>query len=152
LEKPFVLLADDNDATCTLISALLRNDFTCEVAHDGREAISRLRQRRYAVVILDLALPVADGFAVLEALRSEQPDLLRRVLVVTAPPSRRDLARVRKYAVAGVLPKPFEVDVLVGVVRELADGGEGQRSPGGPLLSGGMLLVLADLLQARLIT
>ena len=152
MEKPFVLLADENDATCTLICALLRNDFTCEVARDGREAIERLRKRRYAVVILDLVLPVEDGFAVLESLGTEQPDALRRVLVVTAALSRRELSRVRQYAVAGILAKPFEVDVLVSAVRELAEGGDGQRSPNGPLLSGGMLLLLADLLQARLIT
>src|SRR4051812_6256142 len=47
VEKPYVLLADDNEATCTLLTALLHRDFNVEAAFDGRETIERLRTRRY---------------------------------------------------------------------------------------------------------
>jgi DNA-binding NarL/FixJ family response regulator len=91
-------------------------------------------------------MPVADGFAVLDYLQQEQPDVLRRVLVVTAALGQREVRRVREYPVAGILAKPFEVDVLVDAVRDLA-AGERLRLPKGPLLSGGVLLLLADLLR-----
>jgi putative two-component system response regulator len=148
LEKPLVLLADDNDATCTLIIAVLQRDFAVEVAHDGHEAIEKLKGRQYAAILLDLLMPVADGYVVLDYLRSESPSTLSRVVVVTAAVAPRELERVRGYAIRGLVRKPFEVDMLQAAVRECA--GLGGESPlRGPLLAGGMLLMLAaaDLLR-----
>src|SRR6476659_559018 len=53
VEKPHVLLADDNEATCTLLTALLQREFEVAIATDGNEAIERLRTRRYAALLLD---------------------------------------------------------------------------------------------------
>ena len=112
MEKPVVLLADDNEATCTLILALLRSDFVVEIVNDGGEAIERLKRRQYAAILLDLLMPGVDGYAVLDYLATDHPGLLERVLVVTASLSPREMQRVREYPVCGVVAKPFEVDVL----------------------------------------
>jgi CheY-like chemotaxis protein len=146
VEKPLVLLADDNEATCTLIQALLRSDFVVDVASDGREAIDKLKSRHYAAILLDLLMPVADGYAVLDHLTAERPDLLRRVLVVTASLSPRELQRVREYSIRAVIAKPFEVSVLQNAVRECASF-RGEPFLAAPFLSGGMILLLADLLR-----
>jgi CheY-like chemotaxis protein len=144
--KPFVLLADDNEATCTLIQALLQNEFVVEVAGDGHEAVEKLKRRQYAAILLDLLMPVVDGYAVLDHLADERPDLLRRVIVVTASVSARQLARLRQYPVREVISKPFEVDVLQYAVRQCAGVG-GDPFLRAPLITGGMLLLLADLLR-----
>jgi CheY-like chemotaxis protein len=146
VEKPFVLLADDNEATCTLIRALLQNEFAVEIASDGHEAIDKVKRRPYAAILLDLLMPIADGYTVLDFLKSERPELLRRVLVVTAAVSPRDLKRVSDYPISGVVAKPFEVDVLQGAVRRCAHD-QGQSDLSTPLMSGSMLLLLADLLR-----
>lgn len=147
MEKPLVLLADDNDATCTLIAAVLQRDFAVEVVHDGLEAIEKLRSRQYAAILLDLRMPVADGYAVLDHLRSDSPSLLSRVIVVTASLAPREMQRLSDYSVRGVIRKPFEVEALQAAVRQCA--GMGGESPlRGPLLAGGILLMLAaDLLR-----
>lgn len=146
MEKPFVLLADDNEATCTLITALLRHDFAVDVATDGGEAVEKLKHRQYAAVVLDLLMPYLDGYAVLDFLKEERPDLLRRVVVVTASLSAAQMHRVRQYEIFGVIPKPFEVDVLQSTVVEAA---AGVTSPPLhiPLLSGGMIFLLQELLK-----
>lgn len=141
-----MLLADDNEATCTLITALLQSDFVVEVVSDGNEAIEKLKHRRYAVILLDLLMPVVDGYAVLEFLRAEHPALLSRVLVVTAALGRREMQRVSSYNVCGVVAKPFEVDALFNAVRQCA-GDSGEPPIRGPLISGGMLLLLAEVLK-----
>ena len=147
MEKPRVLLADDNEATCTLITALLQREFAVDVANDGYEAIEKLKSRQYAAILLDLLMPVIDGFAVLEHLQRENPEMLARVLVVTAALAPRELTRVRAYPIHGLLPKPFEVEMLQIAVRECA-GLRGESTLRGPLLAGGMLLMLAaDLLR-----
>lgn len=145
MEKPFVLLAEDNEATCTLLTALLRSDFVVEIAIDGIEAIERLKSRQYAVILLDLLMPGRDGFAVLEFLSQERPGLLPRVLVVTASLSPRDLQRVRSYPVCALVSKPFEVDSLMAAVRQCTGASDAPQGQG-PLLAGSMILMLADLL------
>ena len=146
MEKPFVLIADDNEATCTLLIALLRNDFTVEIAHDGAEAIAKLTNRRYAAVLLDLLMPRSDGYDVLDFVQAQRPDMLSRVLVVTASLTERQLQRVRSYPICGVVAKPFDVEVLLAKVKVCAgvNGTDGTR---GALLSTGVILLLADLLR-----
>ncbi|HEX2060361.1 MAG TPA: response regulator [Thermoanaerobaculia bacterium] len=148
MEKPFVLLADDNESTCTLIMALLQSDFIVDVATDGQEAIEKLRSRRYAAVLLDLLMPVVDGYGVLDFLREESPEMLRRVLIVTASLSPREMERVHKYDICGVIAKPFEVDSLFAAVRQCAGEG-GPPFMRGPLLSSGMILLLAEMFVRR---
>jgi CheY-like chemotaxis protein len=146
LEKPFVLIADDNDATCTLIMALLRRDYQVETARDGMEAIARLKRRRYAVVILDLLMPMVDGYAVLDFLRAEDPEALGRVLVLTASLAPREMQRVSEYSVCNVIAKPFEVDLLTAEVRKCATGSNDDDADPklrGTLIATGMLLLLA---------
>ena len=150
VEKPHVLLADDNEATRTLLTALLHRDFDVDIATDGNEAIERLRTRRYAALLLDLRMPFADGFAVLDFLKEQQPQMLRNVLVVTAALSRADLQRAENYGICAVVAKPFDIDILLATVRECASPDEGSGL--GPVLcsSGPMILLIADLLRQRL--
>jgi putative two-component system response regulator len=147
VQKPFVLVADDNEATCTLITALLHHDFVVETASDGTAAIARLKSRQYAAVILDLLMPVADGYAVLDFLRMHRDDLLPRIIVITASVGRREMERVASYGVHRVMPKPFEVDALHATVKEIAGSTDAFNAGGGALISTGMILMLADLLR-----
>ena len=146
MEKPFVLLADDNEATCTLIAALLASDFVVDVAADGGEAIEKLKKREYAAILVDLLMPVVDGYAVLDDIRDQRPDLLRRTIIVTASLSARQMQRVREYDVYAIVAKPFEVDVLQSVVHEAA-GGTAAPPFGAPLLSSGVIFLIGELLR-----
>jgi putative two-component system response regulator len=150
VEKPSVLLADDNEATCTLITALLHRDFNVEIALDGREAIERLRTRRYAALLLDLRMPQMDGFAVLDFLNETQPKVLANVLIVTAALTKREMERAGSYGVCAIIPKPFEVETLLAAVKKCASLDE--DSTLGPILcsSGPVIFLLADLLRQRL--
>src|SRR5258706_9881280 len=112
LQKPRVLLIDDNEATCTVITALLHRDFAVEVAGDGNEAVEKLRVSQYAAIILDLRMPEADGFFVLEFLEQHDPRRLRSVLVVTAALTPTETARAKAYQVCAVIGKPFDVEAL----------------------------------------
>lgn len=149
MEKPFVLVAEDNEATRTLIAALLQREFTLDAAGDGAEAIEKLKIRHYAAVLLDLVMPGTDGYAVLDFLAAERPALMSRVIVLTAAISPQHLDRVRQYPVCGVIAKPFEVETLQAAVRACCGEGEGQ-SPRGAYISGGVIFLIADLLRANL--
>ncbi|HWW61468.1 MAG TPA: response regulator [Thermoanaerobaculia bacterium] len=143
-EKPYVLLVDDNEATCTLVRAILQRDFTVEIARDGMEAIDTLRTKQYAAVLLDLWMPQLDGYAVLEFLKSTKPAVLSRVLILTASLAASELERVRAYNVCGIIAKPFDVEALLGAVKDCV-GDDGGYPP--LFVSGGMILLLADWLR-----
>jgi CheY-like chemotaxis protein len=102
-----------------LIHAILRRDFVVDVANDGREAIAKLGNRQYAVILVDLLMPIVDGFGVLDYLQQNDTQSLARVIVITAS-SRREMERAGTYAVRCVIAKPFEVGVLLAAVKECA--------------------------------
>jgi putative two-component system response regulator len=145
-DRRMVLLVDDDEPTCTLITALLQKDFLIEVATDGLEAIEKLRVKTYSAIILDLLMPHVDGYAVLDFLKENNPAMLPSVLVVTAALTRADMNRVREYPVCGVVGKPFELDALLNGVKQCA----GPAASRGKFLTSGMILLLADFLRNRM--
>ncbi|HKO54755.1 MAG TPA: response regulator [Thermoanaerobaculia bacterium] len=149
VEKPLVLLVDDNEATCTLVTALLQREFVVEVASDGTEAIEYLKTKNYASIVLDLLMPGLDGYGVLEFLQANTPEMLRRVLILTAALSDRELTRVKRFDVCGVVAKPFEIETLLGAVRACA--GLNDKPLGRYFFSNGMILLLAEVLRQRLV-
>jgi two-component system response regulator PilR (NtrC family) len=149
VEKPYVLLVDDNEATCTLVTALLQREFIVEVASEGTEAIERMKTKNYASILLDLRMPGLDGYGVLEYLEASTPDMLRRVLILTAALTERELARVKRFEVCGIVAKPFEVETLLGAVRSCA--GVDEKPLGRYFFSNGMILLLAEVLRQRLV-
>jgi CheY-like chemotaxis protein len=150
IEKPYVLIVDDDEATCTLIAAILRRDFAVECATDALEAIEKLRTSNYAVVVLDLRMPQSDGFAVLDHVKATKPDTLRNVLVVTALLTPNEIDRARAYGICEIISKPFDVDALLEAVRQCAGDGDGGRLGNVFCSSTPMILLLADLLRQRL--
>jgi CheY-like chemotaxis protein len=144
-DKPRVLLVDDNEATCTLVTALLHREFDVQVATDGLEALERIRTNAYAAILLDLRMPILDGFAVLDQVREQQPELLKRIVIMTAAVSDRELERVAQYAICNVVRKPFEVETLLAAVKSCADTGPSLHG----MLSSGVILLIAEMLQRR---
>ena len=148
MEKAPVLLVDDNEATCTLITALLQRDFDVEAVNDGIDAVEKLKTNNYAAVLLDLRMPQLDGYGVLDFLKANRPTVLRSVIVLTASLGQREMARVHGYDICAVVAKPFEVESLLALVKQCA--GTEPRSLGGTFLSSGVIMLIADLLRQRL--
>jgi CheY-like chemotaxis protein len=102
---------------------LTQEDFEIDSAHDGLEAIRKLRSNRYSVVVCDLMMPGLSGFGVLEYIQAEQPDAIRSVVVMT---SRKvdETNRICNHDFTGrILRKPFkERDLKAAVQRALKAG------------------------------
>jgi CheY-like chemotaxis protein len=149
VEKPFVLLVDDNEATCTLITAVLQKEFATEIANDGNEAIEKLKTKQYAAILLDIRMPLLDGYGVLDYLQENRPGALRSVIIVTAALANRELSRVKQYDVFGLIPKPFDVEELLAAVKQCT-AADGNLPFGSTFFGSTMMLLLADLIQKRL--
>ncbi|HET7437669.1 MAG TPA: response regulator [Thermoanaerobaculia bacterium] len=118
LKQARVLLADDDQAIRQLVTTIVRRErVEIDAAADGIEAIERLREREYPVILLDLMMPRMDGFGVIDWLAKNPPLVKPVVLVVSAYADQR-FKQVDPQIVAGVLRKPFEVGELGNIVRD----------------------------------
>jgi CheY-like chemotaxis protein len=119
-----VLVVDDDVAIRILIARLLSRTFEVDSARDGAEAIEKIQENDYAVIILDLMMPRIDGLGVVNYLREHAPEKLKRVIVVTA----FGAAAQQKVApeIEHFLGKPFDVAELL---REVIECGGGTPEP-----------------------
>jgi CheY-like chemotaxis protein len=112
-----VLVADDDQSIRQLVCTILqREGLQVDCAADGQEAIEKLEQHDYAVVLLDLMMPRVDGFGVAAYLKENPPANKPVVLVVSAYADQK-FKEVDPDVVAGVLRKPFEVANIGSLVR-----------------------------------
>ena len=112
-----VLVADDDQAIRQLVCTIVqREGLGVDAAEDGAEAIEKLRDHDYAVILLDLMMPRVDGFGVVEYLRNNPPAHKPVILVISAYADQR-FQQVDPNIVGGVLRKPFEVADLGSLVR-----------------------------------
>jgi len=112
-----VLVADDDPSIRQLLCTIVRREhLDVDCVSDGQEAIDRLREHDYTVILLDLMMPRVDGFGVIEYLRHHPPKNKPVVLVITAYADQR-FKKVDPNIVAGVIRKPFEISELGDIVR-----------------------------------
>ena len=114
--KPRILIVeDDPDALLMLRVNLEMVGFETSLAADGGTATRRAAAERPDVVLLDLMLPVLDGWAVLAELGSA-PDA-PPVVVCSARAMPRDRRRAHEMGAAAFVAKPFNVDDLIESLR-----------------------------------
>lgn len=114
--KPRLLIVDDEpDVLLTLRMILEAEGFDASLAADGETALRRIDEEHPDLVVLDIMMPVLDGWFVLAELagRRHRP----RVVVCSAKSSDVDRARARELGADEYVTKPFEPDHLVTVIR-----------------------------------
>ncbi|HEX3582578.1 MAG TPA: response regulator [Thermoanaerobaculia bacterium] len=120
MEKPRALVVDDDDPIRALLVNLVEHlDFAVDSARDGAEAIERLDDDGYDVVLLDLMMPRVDGWAVLDHMTLADPDRLRHTIVASAVPLV-EIAKRMNAPVFTVHPKPFDINQLIADIRAAA--------------------------------
>jgi CheY-like chemotaxis protein len=111
------MIVEDEPAIRGLVSRTLEDEkYRVETAADGIEALENVREQQPDAIILDLALPVVDGWAVIDALDADDRHGKIPVIVVSA---RQRYANVGERGVHAFLSKPFELDTLLAVLEDL---------------------------------
>ena len=96
-----------------MLTILQRNGMVVDTAKNGVEALERLGEYRYALMLLDLMMPVMSGWEVLDRLAKDDPSRRPLVLVFTAGSEPREASA---ELVIGNIRKPFDVDLLLDIV------------------------------------
>ena len=120
-DVPFALIADDDPVSRRIVQAILKNaGFATGFASNGEEVLAAVTKRKPRVVVLDLMMPVQDGFTTLIKLRADPEMTDVAVVMLTARSNDNDERRCRAAGAADFLVKPFDPDRLAARVRELA--------------------------------
>lgn len=101
----------------SLVRGVEREGHAVAAATNGREALEALRRGPFDIVLLDLLMPVLDGFAVLEEMSTDGGLRDVPVLVISAVDDVTSIARAIELGAVDVLPKPFEPVLLRARLR-----------------------------------
>jgi CheY-like chemotaxis protein len=113
---PILIVEDDDDVRTTMRDVVMDEGYTVVEAANGAEALAYLRANpRPCLVLLDLMMPVCNGFEFLDRVRDDSRLKTLPVLVVSA--ARDRLSSAASDAVVGVLAKPVELETLLEVIQ-----------------------------------
>jgi DNA-binding NarL/FixJ family response regulator len=121
-----VLIADDEPLFAQALEVMLSSDGRIEVvgrAADGSQAVALARRLEPDVVLMDLSMPVLDGFGATEQIAGGPGDV--RVLVLTGSEDPADVAKARRAGATGYLTKDQIAEALVDAI--LVAGARGSR-------------------------
>ena len=114
-ETPHLVLADDDETVRNLLTMQAeRGGFTVQSGENGAEALDLVTDET-DVVLLDLQMPVLDGFGALERLAREHPEV--PAVVLTSVDEAAEAVKAMKLGALDYLTKPFDPDELLAVLR-----------------------------------
>lgn len=118
---PLVLIVEDDRSTRALYCDVLnQSGFRTADAHNGYQALAKVRELQPAAVITDLAVPGMDGFEFCRALRQDPATSAIPILAVTGHSEYLDQPdRFRQAGILQVLTKPCSPDALVEALRQV---------------------------------
>lgn len=121
VERPRVLVVEDEQPLRELIVLTLSEEFDCEEVADGESALERLRASPPQLLVLDSMLPGRSGIDVLREMRADPQLRDVPVLMLSAWQSSEDVDSAIDAGANSFLGKPFRVEELVSVAHELAE-------------------------------
>jgi len=134
-----VLLIEDDSELCLLMTDYFdQHGFRVESVHDGRSGLARGLEGGYDLIILDVMLPVLDGFEVLRQLRKR---VATPVIMLTARTGQPDRIAGLNAGADDYLPKPFGPEELLARMRAvLRRTGKGEQAEPQVVEAGGVKL------------
>nr|WP_310789346.1 ATP-binding protein [uncultured Alistipes sp.] len=116
-DKLTVLIAEDDDSNYRLFETILRHDYRLVHAWNGKEAVELFEQYRPHLVLMDLNMPVMDGYEATREIRKISSDV--PVLAVTAFAFASDEQKVMQNGFDGYMPKPINAKQLKGQILDM---------------------------------
>ena len=106
--QPVILVLDDIPTNIVLVKALLKSkNYEVISARTGTEALALAEERQPDVILLDIMMPVMDGYEVLARLRSNEKTKDLKVIMLSALASEEDITKSVELGADGYLTKPL---------------------------------------------
>ena len=129
IEKPqYVLVVDDQEINRDILGMILEDDYEVIYAENGLDAVNKIRENRerLSAVLLDLLMPVMDGFSVLSIVHNDEDLKSIPVIVLTADKSAE--LKALQMGAADFIKKPFDThEVIRARVSRMVELSEGRQ-------------------------
>lgn len=123
-----ILIVEDDSRLLTQLDSLLQqNGYSVDLADDGAKALFLLNEHPYDLAIIDIGLPIIDGFAVIQKARKNQ--VTCPILILTARDRWQEKVEGLDAGADDYLTKPFQNEELLARVKALIRRAAGQASP-----------------------
>ncbi len=113
-KRKILLVEDEVVLREALHDWLVADGYEVEVAESGEEALGRIKNEEFGVIVLDLRLPGIDGLRVFEEARDVKPEI--KGVIITAYPSKETLTKAKEIGLLDYLPKPFNIEDLEKII------------------------------------
>ncbi len=122
IQKPKMLIVEDKAVNRYVLKSIFEEDYEIAECADGRAAIELLEEERDAVsvVLLDIVMPVCDGFAVLKYMKKTALDTVP-VILISSNVDDNNIQKAYEYDVVDYIQKPFQEDVVRQRVQRVVD-------------------------------
>ena len=107
-----ILVVDDTEFNRELLAQLLEDDFDLVVAEDGAEALEKIEQEKPDLVLMDLGLPIMDGWEATRRIKANEAQKHIPVIAVTSHAMIGEESKAREAGCDGYLPKPIDEEEL----------------------------------------
>jgi DNA-binding NtrC family response regulator len=104
-DKPILIVDDEKNIRLTLSRSLEVLGVETDSAEDGKEALVKLREKEFGLILLDIRMPGVDGMEVLRQVRENRPDI--RIIVLTAYGTIELAVEAMKLGAVDFIQKPF---------------------------------------------
>ena len=127
-----VLLVEDNDINRLYANSILKTwDCNIELAENGYVAVEKIKNNVFDIILMDVQMPVMDGYEATKAIRSgEPPKSLVPIIALTANATRKDIEKCLSAGMNDCVPKPFTPEDLFRVL--LKHSGNKSKMPRSP--------------------
>jgi signal transduction histidine kinase/ActR/RegA family two-component response regulator len=117
-----ILLAEDSEDNVLLIKTYLeRYQVELDLAPNGAEAVEKFKTTQYDLVLMDMQMPVMDGYTAVETIRKIEQDMSKGhtpIYALTAYAFRSDKERSQRVGCDGHISKPVSKELLVGTIKD----------------------------------
>jgi hypothetical protein len=117
--RKILIVDDEPNIVMSLEYTFKKNNYEVFIARDGQEALDILKVQQPDIIILDVMMPMVDGFATLEQIKKDERLQHCKVIFLSAKNKEKDIERGLSLGADLYMTKPFSVKKLVEQTNEL---------------------------------
>lgn len=117
--KKILIVDDEPNIVMTLEYTFKKSNYEVFIARDGQEALDILKTNYPDIIILDIMMPMVDGFATLEQIRKDAYLQHTKVMFLSAKNKESDIEKGLELGADAYMTKPFSIKKVVEKVEEL---------------------------------
>ncbi len=118
---PTVLVAEDDEFCRAAVEMMLEHRYRLVFAEDGEEVVEKYFMARPDIVLMDIMMPVMDGYAAFDKIRAQAIEPLVPIIALTAKAMKNDREELLSYGFTDYIPKPIDDEALVRTIEKYVE-------------------------------